>query len=105
MWHIVVSLVSGIFIGIIFSYITWCSRRCYSKNRKPTQNSERQTADADSVYQEVDLSKMNVEDNNQSQKGNATTIREVANDEYSELYIDLSKVRDDENKYQSLIKS
>ena len=66
-WYIVVlSLVSGIIIGIIFSYIVWCSHRRWFRNKKPEQYSEPKTSEVDTTYQELDLSKMSKEDNYQS---------------------------------------
>jgi peptidoglycan/LPS O-acetylase OafA/YrhL len=61
-WHIVVTLVSGFILGILFSYIVSCSRRRWFRNRNP----EPKTTGVDTTYQELDLSKMNTEDNYQS---------------------------------------
>ena len=101
-WHIiVVTLVSGIIVGVILSYIVQCShRRCF-RNRKPKQNPDQQPTEADSTYQELDLSKMNQEDNYQSLRGNVARIDDVTNDDDS-TYTELSKTRDVENNYQSL---
>ena len=101
-WHIVVvTLVPGIIVGVLLSYIVQCSyRRCF-RNRKPKQNPNQQPTEADSTYQELELSKMNKEDNYQSLRGNVARINDVTNDDDS-TYTELSKTRDVENNYQSL---
>ena len=100
-WYIVfVTLVSGIIIGILLSYIAWCFHRRWFRNRKPKRNVDQQPTDADSNYQELDLSKMNQEDNYQSLKENVARINDVTNDDST--YTELSKTRDVENNYQSL---
>ncbi len=69
-----VSLVSGIIIGFIFSYIVWCShRRWFSNNRKAERNPEPRATEVDTTYQELDLTKMNKEDNYQSLRVNAAS--------------------------------
>ena len=101
-WYIiVVTLVSGIIIGILLSYIAWCSHRRWCRNRKPKRNPDQKATEADSTYQELDLSKMNKEDNYQSLRGNVTRINDVTNDDDS-TYTELSKTRDVEDNYQSL---
>ncbi|CAB4044074.1 Hypothetical predicted protein, partial [Paramuricea clavata] len=99
-WHIVVTLVSGFILGILFSYIASCSRRRWFSNRKPERNPEPKTTEVDTTYQELDLSKMNTEDNYQSLSVNAAS-NDVANDDDS-TYTQLSKSRDVEDNYQSL---
>ncbi|CAB4040504.1 Hypothetical predicted protein, partial [Paramuricea clavata] len=99
-WHIVISLVSGIIIGILVSYILWCSCRRWLRNRRPQSNTEAQTTEADTTYQELDLSKINTEDNYQSLRVNAAS-NNAENDDDS-TYTELSKTKDEENKYQSL---
>ncbi|XP_028416916.1 neural cell adhesion molecule 1-like [Dendronephthya gigantea] len=54
----------------------------------------------DSTYQELDLKKMNKEDNYQSLSGNVAGNDGVNNDESN--YAELNKTRDVENNYQSL---
>ena len=101
-WYIiVVTLVSGIIIGILLSYIAWCSHRRWFTNRKPKRNPDQQPTEADSTYQELNLSKMNKEDNYQSLRGNVARINDVTNDDDS-TYTELSKTRDVEDNYQSL---
>ena len=95
-----VTLVSGIIIGIIFSYIVSCSYRRWFRNKKPERNSEPKTSDVDTTYQELDLSKMNKEDNYQSLRVNSAS-NNAANDDDS-TYTELNKTRDVENNYQSL---
>ncbi len=99
-WHIVVSLLSGIIIGFLLSHIVSCSRRRWFKNKKRQPDPKAQTTDVDTTYQELDLSKMNKEDNYQSLKVNAAN-NDVANDGDS-TYTELNKARDVENNYQSL---
>ena len=95
-----ISLVSGITIGFLLSYILSCSRRKL-KNRKAQQSKlEFPTSQVDSTYQELDLRKMNREDNYQSLRGNAARNDGVNDD--SSTYTELSKTRDDENNYQTL---
>ncbi|CAB3986179.1 B-cell receptor CD22-like [Paramuricea clavata] len=103
-WHIVVSLVSGVIIGLFLSHIVSCSRRRWFINRKPGRSSEPKTADIDTTYQELDLTKINTEDNYQSLRVNAASYdagNRAANDNDS-TYTELNKTRDVENNYQSL---
>ncbi|CAB3977000.1 peroxidasin homolog [Paramuricea clavata] len=90
-WHIVVTLVSGIIIGILFSYIVWSSHRRWFRSRKPERNPETNTTAADTTYQELNLTQMNKEDNYQSLRLNI-----ASNDEES-TYTELNKTRDEEN--------
>ena len=90
------TLVSGIIIGIIFSYIVWCSHRRWFRSKKPDQNPEPQPNEIDTTYQELDLSKMNKEDNYQSLKVNAASNGDDS------TYTELKKTRDKEDNYQSL---
>jgi hypothetical protein len=90
--------VSGIIIGILFSYIVSCSRRQFT-SKKPQPNPKLQT-EVDTTYQELDLTKMNAEDNYQSLRVNAAS-NDAANDDDS-TYTELNKTRDVENNYQSL---
>ncbi|XP_028413748.1 opioid-binding protein/cell adhesion molecule-like isoform X2 [Dendronephthya gigantea] len=98
-WYIVVvTLVSGILVGIILSYVVFRVRR---RRGKPQQSKTKSpTAQVDSTYQELDLKKMNREDNYQSLKGNAARNDAASNDESN--YAELNKTRDVENNYQSL---
>jgi hypothetical protein len=92
--------VFGIIIGIIFSYIVWCSHRRRFRNREPERNLEPQPTEVDTTYQELDLTRMNTEDNYQSLRVNAAS-NNVGNDDDS-TYTEFSKTRDVENNYQSL---
>ena len=95
-WYMVVGiLMSGIIIGILLCYIVLCSRRKF-RSRKPQSNPEPKTTEVDTTYQELDLSKMNTEDNYQSLRVNS-----ASNDEES-TYTELNKIRDVEDNYQSL---
>ena len=101
-WYIiVVTLVCGIIIGVLLTYIAQCSHRRWFRKRKPKGNPDEQPTEADSTYQELDLSKMNQEDNYQSLRGNVARINDVTNDDES-TYTELSKTRDVEENYQSL---
>ena len=94
------TLVSGIIIGILLSYIVMCSRRKF-KSRKPQQSKpEPQTSQVDPTYQELNLTKMNTEDNYQSLRGNAARNEGVNEDESN--YTGLNKARDVESNYQPL---
>ncbi len=96
-WYIVVvTLVSGIIVGILLSYIVLRSHRRWFRNRSPERKPEPQATEVDTTYQELDLSKLNKEDNYQSLRVNA-----ASNDEES-TYTELNKTRDVENNYQSL---
>ncbi len=99
-WHIVVSLLSGIIIGFLLSHIVSCSRRRWCKNKERQPDPKAQTTDVDTTYQELDLSKMNKEDNYQSLRVNAAN-NDATNDGDS-TYTELNKARDVENNYQSL---
>ena len=95
-------------IGILLSYIVWCSRRRYLRNRNPPPQTttktkpKAETIEADSTYQVLDLTKINKEDNYQSLiiKGNIGG-NDSRNDDDS-TYTELNKVRDMEDNYQSL---
>ncbi|CAB4043337.1 Hypothetical predicted protein, partial [Paramuricea clavata] len=92
-WYIVVvSIVSGIIIGILLSYIVSCSCRKF-RSREPQSNPKAQTTEVDTTYQELDLSKMNTEDNYQSLRVNPASNDAAANDDDS-TYMQLSKARD-----------
>ena len=81
--------------------MVWCSRRRWLRNRKPERNPEAQATEADTTYQELDLTKMNTEDNYQSLRVNAANNDPAANDDDA-TYTQLSKTREVENNYQSL---
>ena len=95
-----VTLGSGIIIGILFSIIFVYSRRKF-RRRKPQQlNPKFPTSQVDLTYQELDLTKMNTGDNYQSLTVNAGRNDGVNNDESP--YTDLTKARCAENNYESL---
>ena len=99
-WYvIVVTLVVGIIMGILFSYIVSCCRRKFG-SRKPHSCPEPRACEVDSTYQELDVTKLNTEDNYQSLTVDVA-INNVAHDDDSN-YTALSKTRDVENNYQSL---
>ena len=91
---------SGIVIGILVSYIVWFSHRRWLKNKTAERNQEPKTTEADTTYQELDLTKINKEDNYQSLKVNAAS-NDTGNQDDS-TYTQLTKTRDVENNYQSL---
>ena len=94
-----VPVVSGIFIGLFLVCIVLCVRRRWFRNRKPERNSGPLKTEADTTYQELDLTEMNTEENYQSLRVNAAS-NDVASDDDS-TYTELNKTRDVEN--QSLI--
>ncbi|XP_028399293.1 neural cell adhesion molecule 1-like [Dendronephthya gigantea] len=98
-WYIiVVTLVSGIIIGVL-SYVAVCFRRKF-KSRKPSSNSEPPTTELDPNYRELDLTRMNTEDNYQSLRGDVARNDGVISDESN--YTALAEVRDVESNYQPL---
>ena len=101
-WHIVVSLVSGVIIGILVGYIAWFSHRRWFSKRKAERTSYQQPTEAESTYEELDLSKMNTEDNYQALRGNIVKIDDAVNNDDDCTYTELNKIRDVENNYQSL---
>ena len=100
-WPIVVTLVCGIVVGILLSYVVYYSHHRWFRNKNPEQNPNLPPTEGDSTYQELDLAKVNTEDNYQSLTGNSVKVNCVANDDNSN-YSELSKTRDVENNYQSL---
>ena len=99
-WHIVVSILSGIIIGIPISYIVWRFYPRWVKNSKPNRNRDGQQKEADAVYQELNLPTLKI-GNSSSLTGNASSMYEAVDDSDSN-YAALSKIRDPENVYQSL---
>ena len=93
------SLLSGIIIGILLSYIVWRCHHRWFKNKTAKRNQEPQTTEVDTAYQELDLTKINKEDNYQSLKVNAAS--NVAENQDDSTYTQLTKTRDVENNYQS----
>ena len=65
------TLVSGIIIGLVLSHIVSYCRKF--RSRKPKSNHEPKTIEVDTTYQELDVSKMNTEDNYQSLRVNAAS--------------------------------
>ena len=99
-----VSLVSGIIIGILLSYIASCCRRKF-RSRKPRSNPEPKTTGTDTTdYQELDLSQMNTEDNYRSlrnTKPQSTPEPKTTEADTTYQELDLSKMNTEDN-YQSL---
>ena len=105
-------MVSGVIVGILLSYfVYWLSRRRYLRNKNPqprttrrkTQtNSEAETIEDDSTYQELDPTKMNKEDNYQSLIVRENTATNDAGNNDDSAYSELTRVRDVEDNYQSL---
>ena len=87
---------SGVIIGLFLACILLCLCHRRFKNRKPERKPESETKQVDTTYQELDLSKMNKEDNYQSLRANA-----ASNDDDS-TYTELKKTSDVEDNYQSL---
>lgn len=102
-WYIVVSTVCGFIFGILVSYILRCFLRKLGSQNPPTQSDPfPHKTEENSTYQELDMSKMNTEDNYQSLRGDVAKIQNAPNDDDS-TYTELSKTRDVESNYQSLI--
>ena len=100
-WYIiVVILLSGIIIGIILSYVVFYSRRKFRSRRPQPSNPKPPTSQVDSTYQELNLAKMNRENNYQSLRRKGEKNEEVNTDESN--YAELNKARDVESNYQSL---
>jgi hypothetical protein len=91
--------VSGIIVGILLSNIVSRCRRWF-RNRRPERNPEPQTTEVDTTYQELDLSKMNKEDNYQPLRVNVARNDAANDDDFT--YTELNQTRDVENNYQSL---
>ena len=92
-----VILVSGIIIGIVISFIVLRFRRRWFETRNPNPKA----TEVDPTYQELDLTKMNTEDNYQSLRVNAASNEAGCGDDST--YTELNKAdRNDENNYQSL---
>ena len=99
-WYIVVVvLVAGIVIGLFLAYILFCSRRRWFRNRTQ-RHVEPGTTEVDTTYQELDLTKINKEDDYESLRANAAN--NVAENDEDSTYTELNKARDVENNYQSL---
>ena len=96
------SLVSGIIVGILVAYTAWFSHHCWFTKRKAEQTSYQQPTEAESTYQELDLSKMNTEDSYQPLRGNILRIDDAVNNDDDSTYTELNKIKDVENNYQSL---
>ena len=95
-WYIVViSVLSGFVAGMLFSFIILCFRRKF-QTRKRQSSEAPPPSEVDTSYQELNLSKINQEDNYQSLRVNS-----ACNNEES-AYTELNKTRDVEDNYQSL---
>ena len=104
-WYVIVgSMMSGVIIGLFLAYILFCSCRRWFRNRKSERHVEPGTAEVDATYQELDLTKMNKEDDYESLRVNAANnvANNVAENEDDSTYTELNKTRDVENNYQSL---
>ncbi|CAB4004032.1 Hypothetical predicted protein [Paramuricea clavata] len=98
-WYIVVvSLVSGIIIGIPLSYIVLC----YHRKLRSTKSQSNAESQNDKTYQDLDLTKMNteVEDNYESLRVNIASNDTEKDDDAT--YTELNSNKDVENNYQSL---
>ena len=94
---------SGIIIGLFLAYILLCSRRRWFRNRTQ-RHVEPRTTEVDSTYQELDLTKINKEDDYESLRVHAANnaASNVAENDEDSIYTELNKTRDVENNYQSL---
>ena len=84
---------SGIVVGLFVAYVFVCSRRRWFGKQTPEHILKRHEG-KDEIYEEVDLQKMNAENNYWSMGG--------AIDGNKSGYADLNRDRDAENDYQSL---
>ena len=101
-WYVVVgSMMSGIIIGLFLAYILLCARRRWFTIKKPERHVRPGTTEVDSTYQELDLTKINKEDNYQSLRVTAAS-NDAANNGDDSDYTELSKTREAEKNYQSL---
>ena len=89
-------MLSGIVAGILLSYIVSLSRRKL-KNKKPQSSRTPQATEVDTSYQELDILKMNQEDNYQS------LLMNSAGNGIDSTYTELNTTRDVEDNYQSLV--
>ena len=94
-----------VFIGIISYIICFSGCRCF-KSRKPKRNIESRTSEVDQTYQELDLTKMDREDNYQSlthknTRGQSKFEKPATEDDPTYQQLDLSKMNTEDN-YQSL---
>lgn len=105
-WHIVVSFISGVVVCIFIFFIVRRSRLLKRRRDAKPQKTD------DSIYQELDLTKMNAEDNYQSLTGKAARINKVVDEDYENIDLatenhhhyqdlDLTKMNKEDN-YQSL---
>ncbi|XP_046858290.1 uncharacterized protein LOC124451713 [Xenia sp. Carnegie-2017] len=100
-WYIIlITLTSGIIVGILVSIVFQYRRHCFCKNCQQFQSpSEVRKNSVDTTYQELDLSKINnKEDNYQSLRPKEDTIDKT----YQELYISKRNIEND--NYESLQK-
>ena len=102
-WYIIlVTLISGIIVGIFITslfFLRYRQRWVNKKQKQLSTNAEGRVNTVDSTYQELDLLKMNEEDNYQSLRPEDDT----ADKTYQEL--DLSKRNIEDNNYESLQKN
>ncbi|XP_028399308.1 contactin-4-like [Dendronephthya gigantea] len=103
-WYIIlVLLLTGFIIGCIFSFIIYHSRRkIQSRKTQSSPESPTTISRVDSTYQELDLRKMNTEENYQSLAGNAAARNKVGDECDNSTYTELNTSRDEGNNYQSL---
>ena len=103
-WHLLVSLLSGIIIGVLLSYAIMVYGRRRLRNIKGEPKRESHISKDDTIYQDLDLTTMNTEENYQSLHVNSAGIGDdkVYENEKS-AYTDLNTIRKDENNYQSIM--
>ena len=102
-WHVVLSLVSGIIIGVFITNVV--SYYCRKYRSKESQSDPAAgTTEIDANYQELDLTKINTEDNYQSlTHGKSQPFPEPETAETDSTYqqLDLTKMNE-EYDYESL---
>ena len=105
-WYIIVAVVvSVIFIGVL-CYIICCFRHRCRKSKKPKRKLESRANEVDLTYQELDLTKMDREDNYQSlvhknTRGQSNFEKPATEDDTTYQQLDLSNMNTEDN-YQSL---
>ena len=78
-WEIkIIFLLSGIISGIFLSFIALCCYRCCFRKQKLETNPKTPDAEPEGTYQELDLFRMNEENNYQS-----LTVNSASNNGYN----------------------
>ena len=100
-WYIIlITLTSGIIVGILVSIVFQYRRHLFCKKRQQLQSpSEVRINSVDTTYQGLDLSKMNKEDNYQSLRPKDDIVDKTYQKQ------DISKMNIEDKNYESLQKN